>query len=99
MKRTYTCASMNPATGGICGQEARPYICGPRCDPHSPWAMAGHTIPVPKPEWTAEGFRRRAEASRGAIPDNLPETCSHGEPKGPRYCALCKAQARKGDRP
>ncbi len=30
-----------------CDTEARLYPCGLRCDTHSPWALAGHTLPDP----------------------------------------------------
>lgn len=45
-----------------CGP-ARPYICGPRCDTHSPAAVAGRTVPVPDPALTMEGLRAQAAAA------------------------------------
>lgn len=34
-----------PCTFGTCGQRARPYAEGPRCDRHAPWARAGRPDP------------------------------------------------------
>lgn len=40
-----------------CEHPARLYPCGLRCDPHSPAAVAGHTVPVPDPARTAAALR------------------------------------------
>ena len=91
--KTWRCAAWNPTLGVACGQEASLYVCGPRCGPHSPAAVSGRTVPVPAPEWTAKAFRERAGHRTDPL-DNLPDQCPHDEPKGPRYCALCRRKAR-----
>lgn len=42
-----------------CGQPGRLYLCGPRCDDHSPAALAGRAVPVPDPRHTIDGLRTR----------------------------------------
>lgn len=74
-----------------CGQPAAPYTCGPRCDTHAPWRYStGHPPPVPDPEQTAAAFlaRSRGEPLPGA-------ECPHEEPRGARYCALCRRIAKE----
>lgn len=93
MAKTWRCAAWNPTLGVECGQDALLYVCGPRCGPHSPAAVSGRTVPVPAPEWTAKAFRERAGHRTDPL-DNLPDQCPHDEPKGPRYCALCRRKAR-----
>lgn len=91
--KTWRCASWDTPARAECGQDARLYPCGPRCDAHSPAAVSGRPVPVPAPEWTAKAFRERAGHRRDPL-DNLPDQCPHAEPKGPRYCALCRRKAR-----
>lgn len=67
-----------------CDEPGRLYPFGWRCADHGP-----PPPPTPNPEWTAAAFKAR----RGK-PDNLPEECLHGEPRGPRYCPLCRRQAQ-----
>lgn len=93
---TRQCCFWYAETKTECGRPARGYVCGPRCDKHSPATLAGRTVPVPDPQWTAEAFRRRAKDLRLTGGLTLPEVCPHDEPKGPRYCALCKAEAKEG---
>lgn len=83
-----TCAAWTDH--GDCGQSALPYICGPRCDAHAPWRYGtGHPPPVPDPEQTAAAFAARA---RG---EPMPwAECPHEEPRGARYCALCRRAAK-----
>ena len=77
--------------GSACGEAARLYSCGWRCDRHSPWALAGkRSLPKPDPERTAQGLRER----KSRIP-GLPDVCGHGEDRGPVYCALCRIEARE----
>lgn len=90
--KQYTCAAWTP-TGIACGEPARFYPCGPRCDPHSPWAIHGRTLPKPDPQWTAQGFLQHKPAMPGQV---WPEECDHGEPKGPRYCGLCRKMMKEG---
>lgn len=39
-----TCKADGDHTGTV-----RPYLCGPRCDRHAPWAVAGRVMPSPPP--------------------------------------------------
>jgi hypothetical protein len=94
MSRKHTCGHWYPDTSTTCGQDALLYPSGAYCEPHSPATMSGHPIPIPNPEWTAAAFRARARTRPDPL-DNLPDTCPHDEPKGPRYCALCRRNARK----
>lgn len=91
--KKWRCAAWNPTLGVACGEDASLYTCGPRCGPHSPAAVSGRTVPVPAPEWTAKAFRERSRHMPSPL-DNLPDHCPHDEPKGPRYCALCRRKAR-----
>ena len=93
MSRKHTCGHWYVDTSTTCGQDARLYPSGTYCDPHSPAAMSGRPIPIPDPQWTAKAFRERNRHRRDPL-DNLPDTCPHEEPKGPRYCALCRRKAR-----
>jgi hypothetical protein len=94
MSRKHTCGHWYPDTSTTCDQDALLYPSGAYCEPHSPATMSGHPIPIPNPEWTAAAFRARARTRPDPL-DNLPDTCPHDEPKGPRYCALCRRIARK----
>lgn len=44
-----TCRQWLPADDAYCGQPARPYPCGARCERHSPAAQAGNDEPPSTP--------------------------------------------------
>lgn len=93
MSRKHVCGHWFPETRTYCGQDAALYPSGAYCKPHSPATMSGRVIPTPDPQWTAQAFRARARRTPDPL-DNLPDTCPHDEPRGPRYCALCRRHAR-----
>lgn len=94
--RKHTCAAWIPALSEECGEVARFYTCGPRCDPHSPAALAGRPVATPDPQQTAQAFRGRSRQRPDPL-KNLPDDCDHGESRGPRFCALCRRHARNGN--
>lgn len=53
--RTHECTYTQSATCDA--TPPRPYPCGWRCDTHSPWNLAGRTLPNPDPARTIEGLR------------------------------------------
>jgi hypothetical protein len=53
---------------GRCGNaDCRPYPCGLRCDPHSPWALAGQPEPL-----TPTEIQQRQEQQCGTSTEASP---------------------------
>lgn len=90
MRQRTCCAWVD---GAACGAPAVLYPAGHYCGDHAPWRYGtGHPPPIPDPEQTAEAFRSRA---RYGVFQALDGPCPHDEPRGARYCALCRSEARR----
>ncbi|GAA4627300.1 hypothetical protein [Cellulomonas oligotrophica] len=63
-----------PRACARCGHGERPvrlYLCGWRCDPCSPAALAGCSVPAPRADLTADALRARRAAA--LVPDLDPD--------------------------